>query len=74
VRGEPGSKDRPAHWDLCFVYEAKAIAKVVDGLRTPPWFEDLHFVRISSLSVDDFTRGHGDILEEAGLLPKKERS
>ena len=68
VRGDVKSEKQPPHWDLCFVYEAKVTAKAADRLRTPPWFKDFHFEPLSSLSADDFTRGHGDVLQEAGLL------
>lgn len=71
IRGDVNSTEQPPHWDICFVYEAKVSAKTVRQLKTPPWFRDLHFMQLSSLSVDDFTRAHGDILEEAGLLSKR---
>jgi hypothetical protein len=68
IRGEIGNEERPPHWDICFVYETKVQSRVVRELRTPPWFRDLHFVPLSSLTPGDFTRGHGDILQEAGLI------
>jgi len=71
VRGDVNSSERPPHWDICFVYEAKVSARAARQLRTPPWFRDFHFEPLSSLSVSDFTRGHGDILQEAGLLPRR---
>ncbi|HME18293.1 MAG TPA: hypothetical protein VKF15_00980 [Nitrososphaerales archaeon] len=69
LRGDVSSSERPPHWDICFVYEAKVPAESIRQLKTPPWFRDLHFVAMSSLSADDFTRGHGDILQEVGLIP-----
>lgn len=68
VAGEINSTEQPPHWDICFVYEVRAPAKVLQELKTPPWFKDLHLVPLSSISVDDFTRGHGDVLLELGLL------
>ena len=53
-----------SHWDVCFVYEGKLDREV----QRPEWFSELRFVRPEELKSDDFTRGHGDILKEAGLL------
>jgi hypothetical protein len=69
IRGDVNSSEQPPHWDICFVYEARVPAETARRLKTPPWFMDLHFVPLSSLSTGDFTRGHGDILQEAGLIP-----
>jgi hypothetical protein len=71
VRGDANSEKEPPHWDICFVYEAKAPAGAIRRLKTLPWFKDIAFVPLSSLSTDDFTRGHGDVLQEAGLLGKR---
>ena len=68
LRGDPNSKEQPAHWDICFVYETKLPANFAGQLKQLPWWRDLKFVPLSSLSASDFTRGHGDVLEEAGLL------
>lgn len=68
VRGDVNNVEQPPHWDICFVYEVKVPAKIVHALKTPSWFKDLRFIPLSSLSVDDFTRGHGDILQEAGFV------
>ena len=68
LRGNIDSAEQPPHWDICFVYDVKVPARIPPKLHTPPWFNDLHFVPLSSISVDDFTRGHGDILAEAGLI------
>jgi hypothetical protein len=51
------------HWDICFVYSADLPSA---QLKQPEWFKDFGFK--SNLKADDFTRGHGDVLEEAGLL------
>ncbi len=34
----------------------------------PEWFSELWFVKPQDLTGDDFTRGHGDVLKEFGLL------
>jgi len=53
-----------AHWDVCFVYEGK----VKGDLKKPEWFSELAFIKPNSLTVDDFTRGHGDVLKESGVI------
>jgi hypothetical protein len=60
----PSPKD-PAmpHWDICFVYSADIPNVELEQLE---WFKDFGFK--SNLKADDFTRDHGDVLEEAGLL------
>jgi hypothetical protein len=68
LRGDVDSEEEPPHWDICFVYETEVPSRIVKGLKTPPWFKDFHFVPFSSLTIVDFTRGHGDILQEAGLI------
>jgi hypothetical protein len=68
VRGDVNNMEQPPHWDICFVYEVRVPARAIRRLKAPPWFKDLRFVPLSSLSVDDFARGHGDILQEAGLV------
>ena len=68
VRGDVNSSEQPPHWDICFLYEMRVPARTARQLKVPPWFKDFHFAPLSSLLVSDFTRGHGDILQEAGLL------
>ncbi len=51
------------HWDICFVHE---VASYQGKLKQPRWFKEFEFKL--NLKADDFTRGHGDVLEEAGLL------
>jgi hypothetical protein len=51
------------HWDICIVYK---VDSYTGKLKQPEWFKDFGFK--SNLKADDFTRGHGDVLEEAGLL------
>jgi ADP-ribose pyrophosphatase YjhB (NUDIX family) len=55
-----------AHWDLCFVYEGT----LKDEVERPEWFSELRFVNSEELSSEDFTRGHGDVLKELGLLKR----
>lgn len=64
----------PPHWDICFIYEGKVSKSTARKLQSPEWFEGLGFVKRSKLKADDFTRGHGDVLERAqaiGKLKKK---
>jgi ADP-ribose pyrophosphatase YjhB (NUDIX family) len=55
-----------AHWDICFVYEGTLKGKV----KRPDWFSDLRFVNPKELSSEDFTRGHGDVLKEFGIIAR----
>jgi len=55
-----------AHWDICFVYEGTLKDKVV----RPDWFSDLRFVNPKELSSEDFTRGHGDVLNEFRIIAR----
>jgi ADP-ribose pyrophosphatase YjhB (NUDIX family) len=73
IRGDVKSVREPPHWDICFVYETRVPASTSNTIKSPPWFGDLHFVSLSSLSQDDFTRGHGDVLQEARLIRKTKR-
>jgi hypothetical protein len=68
IRGDVNNEKQPPHWDICFVYEIEVPSVTVKRLKIPPWFKDLSFIPLSLLTVDDFTRGHGDILQEAGLI------
>ncbi len=52
------------HWDICFVYEGA----LKDKVERPEWFSELRFVKPQDLTSDDFTRGHGDVLKEYGVL------
>jgi hypothetical protein len=70
VRGDLSSKDEPPHWDICFVYTAKISPAQAKKLKSVEWFQGLEFKPRSGLTVDDFTRGHGDVLEEAGVIRK----
>ena len=62
LRPSPKDPSLP-HWDICFVYSADL---PITELKQPEWFKDFGFK--TNLKADDFTRGHGDVLEEAGLL------
>jgi ADP-ribose pyrophosphatase YjhB (NUDIX family) len=53
-----------AHWDVCFVYEGK----VRGAFKRPEWFSELTFVKGKGITVQDFTRGHGDVLKKFGVI------
>jgi len=53
-----------AHWDICFIYEGTLKGDV----KKPEWFSELRFVKPNELTVDAFTRGHGDVLKETGTI------
>ena len=63
LSGDPTNPDE-AHWDICLIYEGK----VKGEIPKPEWFSDLKFLKPKGLSVDDFTRGHGEILKELGTI------
>jgi len=66
VSGDPISTAQPPHWDICFVYEMRL--QPGEDISKPEWFEELRFVDKGKLQVDDFTRGHGDILQQLKLI------
>jgi len=68
IRGDVKSTREPPHWDICFVYQTRIPASISKTIKSLPWFDDLHFVSLSTLSRGDFTRGHGDVLQEAHLI------
>jgi hypothetical protein len=68
LRGDISSSENPAHWDICFIYEVRLTPKEAKSLKSPEWFKDFGFRPRSSLRADDFTRGHGDVLAEAGII------
>lgn len=68
VSGDVNSDAEPPHWDICFVYKAQISKKQAAKLARPEWFSELAFKPLSSLRPDDFTRGHGDVLEVAGMV------
>lgn len=55
-----------AHWDICLIYGGRPRGKV----ERPEWFSDLRFVKPKELTSEDFTRGHGDVLKELGVIKK----
>lgn len=67
VSGEIDGKE-PPHWDLCFLYQTKVPEKVASKLPRPLWFSELAFKPLQGLGPGDFTRGHGDVLELAGMI------
>jgi ADP-ribose pyrophosphatase YjhB (NUDIX family) len=74
VSGDVNDEKEPPHWDLCFVYGVKASAKEAAGIARPEWFSELAFKPLSSLKPDDFTRGHGDVLEAAGMIGSRRKT
>jgi ADP-ribose pyrophosphatase YjhB (NUDIX family) len=73
LRGDLNDEENPPHWDICFVYEARLPAKAAKKIKSPEWFEDFGFKPMSKLTAESFARGHGDVLEEAHLIGKKNR-
>jgi ADP-ribose pyrophosphatase YjhB (NUDIX family) len=65
ISGNPNDPDA-AHWDICFVYGGTIKGK----LQCPEWFSELKFVKTRGLTSDDFTRGHGDVLLELGVIKR----
>jgi len=64
----PGFKDPSIpHWDICVLYKVDSYK---GKIKQPKWFKDFGFK--PNLKAGDFTRGHGDVLEEAGLLLEKQ--
>jgi ADP-ribose pyrophosphatase YjhB (NUDIX family) len=55
-----------AHWDICFVYGGTVRGR----LQIPEWFSELKFMKPRELASEDFTRGHGDVLRELGVIKR----
>jgi len=68
VSGDINDEKEPPHWDICFLYKIQVTKSVAAKLRRPAWFSELTFKPLGSMKQDDFTRGHGDVLEKAGML------
>jgi ADP-ribose pyrophosphatase YjhB (NUDIX family) len=68
VSGEVNDEKEPPHWDICFLYRAQVPDKIAAKLARPEWFSELEFKPLKTLKQDDFTRGHGDVLQTAGML------
>jgi len=68
VSGDVNDEKEPPHWDICFVYQAQVSKSLAAKLNRPEWFSELEFKPLGSLKQEDFTRGHGDVLQMAGML------
>ena len=68
VSGDVNDEKEPPHWDICFVYQTQVPKSLAAKLRRPEWFSELGFKPRGNLKQEDFTRGHGDVLEMAGML------
>jgi len=68
VSGDINDEKEPPHWDICFVYRTHVPKSMAAKLRRPEWFGELEFRPLTTLRQDDFTRGHGDVLQSAGML------
>ncbi len=67
VQNHLRDEDKPnSHWDICLVYHAAT----EEAPKRKDWFSELAYVPLSSLTMDDFTRGHGDIVKQLGLIDK----
>ena len=55
-----------AHWDVCFVYGGT----LRKAPQTPEWFSEFRLVKPRELVSESFTRGHGDVLKELGVIKK----
>ncbi len=71
VSGDPTNESEPPHWDICFVYETNVPAKIAKNLARPEWFQDFGFISSAMLTREHFTRGHGDVLDIAGVIGPK---
>jgi ADP-ribose pyrophosphatase YjhB (NUDIX family) len=74
VSGDVNDEKEPPHWDICFLYQAKIAEGVTAKLARPEWFSELSFKPPGSLKTEDFTRGHGDVLQAARMLGSKPKS
>jgi len=68
VSGDINDEKEPPHWDIRFIYAARVTKGEAGKLRRPEWFSELTFKPLGSLKQKDFTRGHGDVLQMAGML------
>lgn len=68
VSGDTDNEAQPPHWDICFLYTADIPRNSIKTLSQPEWFNDFGFVQSSILIPDSFARGHGDVLDMAGLI------
>ena len=68
VSGDINDQKEPPHWDICFLYRTRVSKSLAAKLRRPEWFSEMAFNPLGSLEQNDFTRGHGDVLQMAGML------
>ena len=73
VSGDVNDEKEPPHWDICFVYRTQVLKSLTAKLRRPEWFSELAFKPLGSLDQEDFTRGHGDVLQTAGMLGSRRK-
>jgi hypothetical protein len=73
VSGDVNSEDEPPHWDICFLLRTQVSRRDASRLHRPEWFSELTFRPLDSLKPEDFTRGHGDVLEAAGMIGPRRR-
>ena len=74
VSGGVNNKDEPPHWDICFVYGASLPGGQARKIKSMEWWDDLGFKPKSVLMPEHFTRGHGDVLEKAGIIGKQRKT
>ena len=74
VSGDVNDEKEPPHWDICFVYQTQVSNSLAAKLRRPEWFSELVFMPLRTLKQEDFTRGHGDVLQTAGMLGSGRKS
>jgi len=73
VSGDINDEKEPPHWDICFVYKTQISKSLAAKLGRPEWFSELAFKPLWSLKQEDFTRGHGDVLQTAGMLGSRHK-
>jgi ADP-ribose pyrophosphatase YjhB (NUDIX family) len=73
VSGDIANEKEPPHWDICFVYQTHVSKNMAAKLSRPEWFSELVFEPLPGLKQEDFTRGHGDVLQAAGMLGSGDR-
>ncbi len=74
VSGDIDNAEEPPHWDICFLYKTRLSRREAASLARPEWFSELTFKPLSNLKQGDFTRGHGDVLEVAGMIGPRRRA
>ena len=65
--GDVNDEKELHHWDICFLYRVRVSKSMAAKLRRPEWFSELAFKPLGSLKQEDFTRGHGDVLQTARM-------